>query len=100
MFLNRRHVAAFEQDGYVMLEGVFSAGEVHAMLKAVERGERVAGHVSSPEDQSGRRASLSIWHELGDDIWAAASTSPRIVNNIRTLLGEEISFFHGKVMLK
>ncbi len=100
MFLNRHHVAAFEQDGYVMLEGVFSADEVHAMLRAVESGERVASHISQPGDASGRKASLSIWSELGDDIWAAACTCPRIVNNIRILLGEEISFFHGKVMLK
>ena len=46
------------------------------------------------------KARLAIWHELGDDIWAAASTNPRIVNNLRILLGEEIAFFHGKVMLK
>src|SRR5205823_4545204 len=28
------------------------------------------------------------------------STCPRIVNNIRILMAEEIAFFHGKVMLK
>ena len=100
MLLNRQHVADFQRDGYVLLHAVFSADEVAIMLDAVEGGDRVAGNVSRPVDASGRKAGLSIWHELGEDVWAAASTSPRIVNNIRILLGEEISFFHGKVMLK
>ena len=70
------------------------------MLDEVESGERVSGTTRGNEDTSGRKAKLAIWHELGDDIWAAASTCPRVVNNVRVLLGEEIAFFHGKVMLK
>ena len=100
MLLTRSHVADFGRAGYVMMRKVFSSAEVTAMLRAVESGDRVAGHVNRRGDASGRKASLSIWHEVGDDIWAAASTCPRIVNNVRILLGEEISFFHGKVMLK
>lgn len=98
--LNSEHVAGYRRDGYVLLGSVFSPREVAAMLRAVESGERVAGNISGPADAGGRKSSLSLWNELGDDIWAAASTSPRIVNNIRVLLGEEISFFHGKVMHK
>jgi ectoine hydroxylase-related dioxygenase (phytanoyl-CoA dioxygenase family) len=70
------------------------------MLNDVEAGGRVASYTRGNEDASGKKAKLAIWHELGDDIWAAASTNPRIVNNVRILLGEEIAFFHGKVMLK
>ncbi len=100
MLLNRNHVADYQRDGYVLLENVFTPAEVAAMLSEVEGGERVASHTHLRGDASGRKAGLAIWHELGNDIWAAASTCPQIVNNVRILMGEEVSFFHGKVMLK
>ena len=100
MLLNRSHVADYQRDGYVLLENVFTPAEVAAMLREVENGGRVASHTHLRGDAGGRKAGLAIWHELGDDIWAAASTCPPIVNNVRILMGEEVSFFHGKVMLK
>jgi len=100
MYLSPAEVANYDRDGYVLVPGLFSEREVQAMLRAVEGGERVAGHTHGRTDSGGKKAKLSIWHELGDDVWAAASTHPRIVNNVRILLREEIAFFHGKVMLK
>lgn len=100
MILTPEQVADFERDGYVLLENVFSKEEVAAMLREVESGERVAKTKRGSSDASGKKAGIAIWTELGDDIWAAASTHPRVVNNVRILLREEIAFFHGKVMLK
>lgn len=100
MFLSQEHKWNYERDGYVLLPDVFSAHEVERMIHAVEGGERVAQTTHGSEDASGKKAKLAIWHELGSDIWAAATTSPRIVNAVRILLGEEAAFFHGKVMLK
>lgn len=100
MFLDRDQVEAYHRDGYVLVENVFNAREVAAMLAEVERGERVASTTRGTTDADGRKARLAIWHELGDDIWAAASTHPRLVNGVRILMGEEVAFFHGKVMLK
>jgi ectoine hydroxylase-related dioxygenase (phytanoyl-CoA dioxygenase family) len=90
----------YDRDGYLLVENLFSADEVQAMLREIESGERVAQHKRGSADRSGKKAGISIWHELGSDIWAAASTHPRIVNSARILMREEIAFFHGKVMLK
>jgi ectoine hydroxylase-related dioxygenase (phytanoyl-CoA dioxygenase family) len=79
---------------------VFSPEEVRAMIGAVEGGGRVAQKAFDMADTSGKNARLALWSELGDDIWASASTHPGIVNTARMLLREEISFFHGKVILK
>jgi ectoine hydroxylase-related dioxygenase (phytanoyl-CoA dioxygenase family) len=100
MYLMDESVAAYHRDGYLLVERLFDEREVAAMIAAVEAGERVAGATWSSSDAGGRTSRLALWFELGDDIWAAASTCPRVVNNIRILLGEEIAFFHGKVMLK
>lgn len=99
-YLNQERVADFERDGYVLAPGLFNEREVAAMLAAVENGDRVAKTTVGRTDANGKKAKLAIWHELGDDIWAAASTCPRVVNNVRIVLREEVAFFHGKVMLK
>jgi ectoine hydroxylase-related dioxygenase (phytanoyl-CoA dioxygenase family) len=100
MYVTDEGVAAFHRDGYLNVGGLFTRSEVEAMLAAVEAGDRVASSTSAARDAEGRASRLALWFELGDDIWAAASTCPRVVNNIRILLGEEAAFFHGKVMLK
>ncbi|MBZ0293505.1 MAG: phytanoyl-CoA dioxygenase family protein [Anaerolineae bacterium] len=100
MYLDKASVANYWRDGYLLVENLFNEREVQAMLAEVEKGQRVSEKVYGRTDSSGRKARLAIWHELGDDIWAAASTNPRIGNAVRLLMGEEIAFFHGKVMLK
>ncbi len=99
-YLTNQSVTDYNRDGYVLVPNLFSREEVQALLRDVEGGERVAAATRGNEDASGKKAKLAIWHELGNDIWAAASTNPRVVNNIRILMAEEIAFFHGKVMLK
>ena len=91
---------AYDRDGYLVVENLFSEDEVNAMLHDIETGERVAKHKRGSADKSGKKAGISIWGDLSGDIWTAASTHPRIVNAIRVLMREEIAFFHGKVMLK
>ncbi|UVI30030.1 phytanoyl-CoA dioxygenase family protein [Paenibacillus spongiae] len=99
--LTHQHVFDYQRDGYVILENVFSQEEVGRMIDTVERGEGVAqANAGGPRDASGRSSRLALWYDLRDDIWSAASTAPRIVNSVRILLGEDASFFHGKVMLK
>jgi ectoine hydroxylase-related dioxygenase (phytanoyl-CoA dioxygenase family) len=98
--LTYRDVSDYQRDGFVVVKNVFSREEVAKMLYAVEHGDRVSQTRRSGQDGSGKASSLAIWHDLGDDIWSAASICPRVVNPIRILLGEEAAFFHGKVMLK
>ena len=100
MYLSEQDTLNYDRDGYVLVENVFAPAEVAAMISAVEGGGRVAANTYAMADGSRKAAKLALWYELGDDIWAAASTNPRVVNNVRMLLREEISFFHGKVMLK
>jgi len=100
MILTEELVTDYYRDGYLLVPDLFNRREIAAMIAEVEGGERVGSMTRGNEDASGKQAKLAIWHELGNDIWAAASTCPRLVNNVRVLLGEETAFFHGKVMLK
>lgn len=100
MFLTFEQVSQFHKDGYLLVENLFSSAEVNKMIESIEIGERIVAATREKKDSEGRVAKLSIWHELGNDLWSSVSTCPRMVNNVRILMGEEISFFHGKVMLK
>ncbi len=100
MFLTQQDVLNYERDGFVLVPDVFSGREVELMIREIEGGARVRETRHDMADASGKKAGLAIWNDLGDDLWAAASTHPRIVNSVRILMGEEIAFFHGKVMLK
>lgn len=53
------------------------------MLDTIEENSLINKHLTLHQDAQGRQTKLSIWHELNNDVWGAASTCPRIVNNIR-----------------
>ncbi|WP_165822412.1 phytanoyl-CoA dioxygenase family protein [Paenibacillus montanisoli] len=100
MNLTHSDVEKYHRDGYLLVENVFTQQEVDYMLHEIEHGEKVSALTAEMSDKRGRKAKLAIWEDLTDDIWSAVSTCPRIANSVRILLGEEISFYHGKVMLK
>lgn len=100
MYITHEDKARYDRDGYLLVERLFDDAEVAKMIAEAEGGGRVANSRYSSADGSGKKVNLAIWQELGSDIWSAASTCPRIVNTARVLMGEEISFYHGKVMMK
>jgi ectoine hydroxylase len=99
-YLSQQDVENYNRDGYVLVENLFSRSEVDLLLDTIAGGGQLPGETRATTDAQGRKAGIAIWHKLEDDIWGAVSTNPRLVNNIRVLMGEEIAFFHGKVMLK
>jgi ectoine hydroxylase-related dioxygenase (phytanoyl-CoA dioxygenase family) len=99
MRIDADSVAAYHRDGYLLVEDLFSPEEVAVMLEAASGG-RVAETAWNAPDANGEAARLALWMDIADDVWGAASTCPRIVNSVRILQGEDVSFFHGKVMLK
>ena len=99
MFLTQEKAAEYDRNGYLLVENMFTAVEVSKMIEAVEKGERVAARTSEGiTDSAGKQARFANWKELGEDIWSAASSSPRIVNAARILIGEVIVFFGGKII--
>lgn len=91
-------VAAYRRDGFLLVDDLFTADEIAVMVAACDTG-RAAEAWDAP-DASGLSSRLSLWSELGDDVWAAAATCPRVADSLRILMGEDIAFFHGKVMMK
>ena len=103
-YLDPEKVDQYRRDGFVILDGLFSEAEVKRLIEEIEAGSvDGSGHLTndaSVRDAYGRTVGIAYWLDLADDLWSGLRCCPRLVNNCRTLLGEEISFFHGKVILK
>ena len=98
--LTLEQIQAFDRDGYVLVPDVFSAREIEILLAHVTKDGRVTKHQWAALDADGRSSKLSLWADISDDVFGAVSSSPRIVNNARMLLREDIYHWHSKVMLK
>lgn len=98
--LDEQQVAQYQRDGYLLVPDVLNREEITLLTDAIEGNGRVHTEGSETVDGTGKRVRLAIWNELTDDIWSAVTTLPGIVKRVRILLGEEIAFYHGKVMLK
>lgn len=96
MPLTEDHIAQYHRDGYIIVEDILTPREVEVLRAQVNMGDQGAAF----KDASGRTARLSFWGDTTSTIWGAASTCPRIINNVRLLSGEDVGFFHGKVTLK
>ncbi|MCE9589621.1 MAG: phytanoyl-CoA dioxygenase family protein [Planctomycetes bacterium] len=96
MPLTQGQVARYHRDGYLIVENVLTPREVELLRAQVN----IADPASGFTDASGKTSRLSFWGDTHSTIWGAASTCPRIINAIRILTGEEVTFFHGKVTLK
>src|SRR5712692_3344212 len=90
----------FDRDGFLEVDGLFSEEEVAVLLAAVEQTTRIEAHTFELKDTDGRASRLSLWSDIGDDLFGAVSASPRIVNAVRALLREDVYHWHSKVMLK
>jgi hypothetical protein len=98
--LTLEQIQAFDRDGYVLVPDMFSPREVEILLANVTKDGRVTKHQWATTDTDGRTSKLSLWADIGDDVFGAVSSSPRIVNNVRMLLREDVYHWHSKVMLK
>jgi hypothetical protein len=52
------------------------------------------------KDASGKASKLSLWNIAGDDIYGLISRCRRVVDGMEQLLGDEVYFYHSKVMQK
>src|SRR2546423_2955486 len=90
----------FDRDGFLEADGLFLEEEVAVLLAAVEQETRIEAHTFELKDTEGRASRLSLWSDIGADLFGAVSASPRIVNAARALLREDVYHWHSKVMLK
>ena len=98
--LTSEQVAAYERDGYVLVERLFDAQEMDVLLNFAKHDEALMASAYARKDAAGNETKLALWNHPGEDLYSMFSRSPRIVDGMEQLLGGEVYHYHTKMMLK
>jgi ectoine hydroxylase-related dioxygenase (phytanoyl-CoA dioxygenase family) len=99
--LTDHDAAAFSQDGYLMVRGLFDRDEMAGLLAFAKGDASLAGEAYVRKDAAGGQTKLALRNELAEkSMYTAIVRSERIVNAVARLLGDEVYHYHHKMMLK
>ena len=98
--LSQKQVQSYRDDGYIIVENLFSREETALLLAAAEEDKLLHEKAFAVKDKSGKDTRLSLWNQPGDDIWGAVCRGNRIVGGMEQLLEGEVYHYHSKLMLK
>ena len=98
--LSEKQLAAFHEEGYLIVRGVFDAEEADILRAAAADDQSFKENAYDLEDGEGGKAQLVLWNSAGEDLWGAIARSERIVNAMEQLLGDEVYHYHSKMSIK
>ena len=98
--LSEKQLAAFHEEGYLIVRGVFDAKEADILRAAAAADQSFKENAYDLEDGEGGKAQLVLWNSAGEDLWGAIARSERIVNAMEQLLGDEVYHYHSKMSIK
>ena len=98
--LSEKQLAAFHDEGYLIVRGVFDAEEADLLRAAAAADQSFKENAYDLEDGEGGKAQLVLWNSAGEDLWGAIARSERIVNAMEQLLGDEVYHYHSKMSIK
>ncbi len=90
----------FDQSGYVLARQLFHANEMELLCRVARADQQVSAKATSRTDAQGGTTTLSLSNDLEDNLYSAVVRSPRVAENMATLLGDEVYHYHHKMMLK
>ena len=92
--------ADFDQDGYVLVPGLFDAEETGLLREAMEKDPVVAAHFYNRHDATGAATRMVSWNHPGDSVYGMAARCARMVDTMEDLLGGEVYHYHSKLTAK
>jgi len=98
--LSPAQIADFLRDGYVIVRGLFDTEEMNIMRTAAKADAALKSNAYEVADGKGAAIKLALWNKAGEDIYGAVSRSPRIVDAMEQLLGDEVYHYHSKMSIK
>ncbi len=98
--LTAQQVQDYQSEGFIRVPRLFARDEVDMILDAALADERLAAAAYSRTDRDGNETRMSVWDEMGDDIYSIAMRSNRVANAVEQLIGEEICHYNSKLNAK
>jgi hypothetical protein len=99
--ITEAHKAQFQQDGYVMVEGLYDQEEMDLLLQIGKADQEKIAMVHAAKDAEGRESKLWLTSDIDrEDIYNAFCHGRRIVDTMERLLDDEVYLYHYKMMVK
>ena len=98
--LSENQLAAFHEEGYLIVRGVFDAEEADILRAAAAADQSFKENAYDLEDGEGGKAQLVLWNSAGEDLWGAIARSERIVNAMEQVFDDEVYHYHSKMSIK
>src|SRR5262245_25747701 len=95
-----REQEQFDRDGYLLVRALFDAEEMARLLEYARNDPAIVQSAYGRKDSTGQETRLALWNFAGEDLYSMFSRSPRIVDRMEQLLGDEVYHYHSKMMLK
>ena len=100
MKLTLEQLKQYEQDGYILLKGLFTPEQI-ALLSRTAREDRVLDqHSFGKSDGEGGTVRLSLWNHPTDTIYGAIARSESVVGVAEQVLEGEVYHYHSKMIMK
>ncbi|MEJ0070310.1 MAG: phytanoyl-CoA dioxygenase family protein [Pseudomonadota bacterium] len=98
--LSAAQLAAFQQDGLVIVRGLFDGEETALLRRAMEEDPQVRDHILDRLDADGAATRISLWNRAGDSVYGLAARCERVVDTMAALLGGPVYHFQSKLTAK
>jgi hypothetical protein len=98
--LNEHQVREYEQNGFVLAENFFDAGEIGLLRRAAKEDRELDQHSFGRADGEGGTVRLSLWNHPGDTLYGMVARCESLVNSAEKLLGGEVYHYHSKMIMK
>ena len=98
--LTPEQISQYEEDGFVIVKGLFQPQELEPIVKAYEQESKINEQETEFADANGNLARIAHWTELGNSLLGVIPRLNRIVDNAELLLGEECYHWHSKLVRK
>src|ERR1700682_1220153 len=94
-------VTQFQKDGYLLVPGLFDAGEMDLLLKIGKADQEKNAKVHAVADTQGGQSKLWLTADTDrEDVYNGFCHGRRIVDAMERLMGDEVYLYHYKMMVK
>jgi ectoine hydroxylase len=93
-------VKQYEQQGYVLVQGMFSEQEIGLLHRAAKEDRALDEHGYGKADGEGGVVRLALWNHPGDTIYGMFARCESMVRSCELLLDGEVYHYHSKMIMK
>ena len=98
--ISKSETELYWKNGYVILKNVFPEKEMTLLRETIENDKQIHDKNMEIKDNDGRLSKITLWNDLGDDLYSQFVRCATTNHILETLHGTEMYHIHSKVSFK